>query len=72
MMKRKSEVGYGAFSRFRAREREAKKAKESAKKIGSDERERKKHNFGLFPPSTLEAQFHNPNMIGRGKSKGLE
>jgi hypothetical protein len=34
--------------------------------------ERKKVEFTLFLPPTLETQFQSPKPLGRGKSKDLE
>ncbi len=70
MMKRKSEVGSGAFSRFSAREREAKKAKESVKKSESAERERKKRNFALFLPSPTGSPVPQPKDDWQGEKEG--
>jgi hypothetical protein len=67
------------FSRFRAREREAKRKKErestkkkEREKSESAERERKKREFALFPQPKDEIRFQSPKPLGRGKSKGLE
>ncbi len=65
------------FSRFRAREREAKKSakarrKKNAKKAKAPSAKEKKREFALFPPPTVETRFQSPKPLGRGKCKGLE
>jgi hypothetical protein len=62
------------FSRFCAREREAKKERDSAKKkerekSKSAERERKKREFALFPPPTVEIRFQIKRPLGRGQAR---
>jgi hypothetical protein len=65
------------FSRIYTYEREAKRSakarrKKSVKKSECAERERKKPEFVLLLPPTLEAWLQSPKMLGRRKSKGLE
>jgi hypothetical protein len=55
-----SEVGAGALERERAKKKECKKSE-------SAERERKKREFALFPPPTVEIRFQSPKPLGRGK-----
>jgi hypothetical protein len=43
-----------------------------ARKSESAETERKKRDFALFLPPTLEALFQSPMSLDRGKSKGFE
>jgi hypothetical protein len=69
-------VGAGVFLRFCAREREAKKERESAKKkerkkSESAESKRKKREFTLFPSPTVEIRFQRPKPLGRGKARVL-
>ncbi len=56
------------FSRFRAREREAKKKRESAKK---KEREKKQKRRARKKKSANSRFFLNPKPLGRGKAKVL-
>ncbi len=63
---------WALFSRFCARECEAKKRarKREEKKVQkseSTECESKKRKFALFPPATIEIQFQSPKPLGRGK-----
>jgi hypothetical protein len=66
------------FSRFRAREREAKKRstkarrKKSAKKAKVPSAKEKKREFALFPQPSVKIRIQSPKPLGRGKSKGLE
>jgi hypothetical protein len=66
------------FSRFRAREREAKKRarkreeKRARKKAKAPSAKEKKREFSLFPQPKGEIWFQSPKPLGRGKSKGLE
>jgi hypothetical protein len=66
------------FSRFRAREREAKKRtrkreeKRARKKAKAPSAKEKKREFALFPQPKVEIRFQSPKLLGRGKSKGLE
>jgi hypothetical protein len=66
------------FSRFRAREREAKKRaqkceeKRARKKAKAPSAKEKKGEFALFPQPKVEIRFQSPKLLGRGKSKGLE
>jgi hypothetical protein len=61
-------VGTGAFTHFRAHEREAKKEHKSAKKKKSKKAKvpstKKKREFALFPFPTQEAWFQNPKPPG--------
>jgi hypothetical protein len=70
-------VGASVFLRFRAREREAKKERESAKKKSAKKAKvpsakEKSATSRFFPLPTLKVQFQSLIMLGRGKSKGLE
>ncbi len=40
-------------------------------KSDSAERKRKKREFALFPPSTVEIQFKSPKPLGRGGARVL-
>jgi hypothetical protein len=61
------------FSRFRAREREAKKERESAKKKSeSAERERKKDRIHAFSSSQRGNPVSERKAARQGESKGLE
>ncbi len=46
--------------------------KKSANKRQSDERERKKREFALLPPLTVEIRFQSTKPFGRGKARVLE
>jgi hypothetical protein len=64
------------FSRFRAREREAKKRarkreeKRARKKAKAPSAKEKKREFALFPQPTVEIRFQSPKLLGRGEKPG--
>jgi hypothetical protein len=64
------------FSRFRAREREAKKRarkreeKRARKKAKAPSAKEKKCEFALFPKPTVEIRFQSPKPLGRGEKQG--
>ncbi len=65
------------FSRFRAREREAKKERESAKKKEREKKgkrrasKKKAREFALFPPPTVENRFQSRKPLVGGKARVL-
>jgi hypothetical protein len=58
------EVGARAFFALSHEEKKAQKS-ESAK------RERKKREFALFPPPTVDIRFQSPKPLGRGEARVL-
>jgi hypothetical protein len=71
------EVGAGAFSRFRAREREAKKERESAKKKECEKkrkrraRKKKSANSRFFLDPKWKSGFRAQSRSAGGKAKVL-
>jgi hypothetical protein len=63
---------FRAFVLASAKPKKERKSAKKKERNKSAERDRKKREFTLFSPSTVENRFQSPKLLDGGESKGLE